>query len=379
MWKVVVICMLSFVLLPLQAQTSVKNETYFVSVSGNSSEETVAIMKYDSMKVSATTVSTFHVRMKQATVEHGIGFFDYNKAIAKENWKENGITYSRELISIFNTKLVAMHISASKKASLSLQISGSVPETYWVDCVGGLIEPCDSGFVISNANEVIAYFSPEKIPTQNGYFADKPVFRQVLQKQTGEYQDMYEAKELRLPKKEAKTLLVYNQAVNQEAMRKLSSGYWNGIFVSATDTISSAKHFDLFYASKQKKLIVEKIIRFSDGFIDVLPALDSNWMEKGRILNVETKAGFFVDLSWEDSALKTLVIKSKQGGNCRLRVHTEIDACKCLGLKPAVGDNPNKAFETEEGTVPIKPISCVICQTYDFDTYPGEHYVILGK
>lgn len=66
--------------------------------------------------------------------------------------------------------------------------------------------------------------------------------------------------------------------------------------------------------------ITESLMQCCEGEINLLPALPDEW-NSGYIKGLRAKGGFGVDISWEKGKLKTAVITSDYGGECRLRAN----------------------------------------------------------
>ena len=104
--------------------------------------------------------------------------------------------------------------------------------------------------------------------------------------------------------------------------------------------------------------IVEMLMQSHDGFIYLLPALPSLWQE-GSVNGIIARGGFELDLSWKNGKVSRLVVKSRKGGNCRLRSLTPLVG---KGLKKAKGENPNALYAVPEILTPI----INICTTSPF-------------
>ena len=131
--------------------------------------------------------------------------------------------------------------------------------------------------------------------------------------------------------------------------------------------------------------ITEMLLQCFDGAIDVLPALPDEW-KSGSISGLRTYGGFEVSVSWENSRITKLTIKSNLGGNCRIRVPNELVLKDGKGLKTASGANENPFFETFKVQKPIISASAKLNDTkvnntllYDFPTEKGKIYTLISK
>lgn len=84
-------------------------------------------------------------------------------------------------------------------------------------------------------------------------------------------------------------------------------------------------------------------------FIYLLPALPAQWKE-GSVNGIIARGGFELDLSWKNGKVSRLVVKSRHGGNCRLR---SLNPLAGKGLRKAKGENPNKLYAIPEILQPI--------------------------
>ena len=128
--------------------------------------------------------------------------------------------------------------------------------------------------------------------------------------------------------------------------------------------------------------IAEMLMQSYDGFIYLLPALPSRWTE-GEVKGLVARGGFELDMSWKNGKVSRLVLRSRIGGNCRLRSLTPLSG---KGLKHAKGENPNTLFAVDQVAAPLinkeaklNPINLKKTYLYDLPTEAGKEYVLIGK
>jgi alpha-L-fucosidase 2 len=99
------------------------------------------------------------------------------------------------------------------------------------------------------------------------------------------------------------------------------------------------------------------------------------------------RGGFeIVELEWHDGKLVKVVIKSRLGGNLRIRVPNDVKLSKGRLVKQPVGENQNPFYRLEQTPSPkISPSAAVqlpqLSKTklYDIDTRPGGLYMLTQK
>jgi alpha-L-fucosidase 2 len=116
-----------------------------------------------------------------------------------------------------------------------------------------------------------------------------------------------------------------------------------------------------------------------DGFIYVLPALPTVW-GKGEIKGLVARGGFEMDIKWSQNKVEKVTIKSRNGGNCRLRSLTPLTG---KGLIDAKGDNPNALYALPTTSTPLinekaklNPVELKKTYLYDLQTVAGASYEI---
>jgi alpha-L-fucosidase 2 len=128
----------------------------------------------------------------------------------------------------------------------------------------------------------------------------------------------------------------------------------------------------------------EMLLQSHDGAIHLLPALPDKW-SGGSVSGLCARGGFEItSLVWENGIMKEAVIKSKLGGNCRIRSYSELIFVDGKALSPANGVNANPFFYVPEINKPIiaksaadnkfktKPVF-----EYDIQTEAGKSYRLI--
>lgn len=101
--------------------------------------------------------------------------------------------------------------------------------------------------------------------------------------------------------------------------------------------------------------ISELLMQSHEGYIELLPALPSNWSE-GNFKGVCARDGFELEFSWISGKVKSVSILSKQGKTCRLRAGV-----------------PMKISSKGNNVKIRKPATGLI----EFDTKPGQRYELV--
>lgn len=128
--------------------------------------------------------------------------------------------------------------------------------------------------------------------------------------------------------------------------------------------------------------IAEMLMQSYDGFIYLLPALPSVWKE-GEVKGLVARGGFELDITWKEGKVSRLVVKSRLGGNCRLR---SLNRLSGKGLSKVRGENDNPLYAVDPVVAPLinkeaklNPVELKKTYLYDLKTEPGGEYVLLGK
>jgi len=95
--------------------------------------------------------------------------------------------------------------------------------------------------------------------------------------------------------------------------------------------------------------IAELLLQSHEGYIHLLPALPDE-LSSGEVKGLVARGGFVIDMKWENGLLETVVIYSRLGGNCRVKVNGNLTS-RNARLRPAQGENPNHLLAKPD-TVP---------------------------
>jgi alpha-L-fucosidase 2 len=132
--------------------------------------------------------------------------------------------------------------------------------------------------------------------------------------------------------------------------------------------------------------MTEMLLQSHAGAVELLPALPDAWAASGGVSGLRAYGGFELDFTWTNGVVQALVVRSRLGGNLRLRVPNELVSSDGSPLQPASGPNPNSFFETPVLKTPIISPSAnlselALAPTFVFDlaTEAGSLYSLAAK
>jgi alpha-L-fucosidase 2 len=131
--------------------------------------------------------------------------------------------------------------------------------------------------------------------------------------------------------------------------------------------------------------IAEMLLQSHDGAIHIVPALPDNW-NTGKISGLKARGGFELSFEWENGIIRKIIIKSNQGGNCRIRVPNELSFADGSAIQRATGQNTNPYYSIPEIKPPLIADPDKLSQVnikptllYDFSTEKGKEYTLINK
>ncbi len=307
-----------------------------------------------------------------------------DKAISEVRYIQAGNTFKREVFSDFDNDRIIFHMESSDKAAISFVITVdgglSVNQLDLIEADGDLRQMADS-FIVQGASNVTVGISLNRVSVQN---PDKS-YNQIKKKHIKEFEAAYSKFFFQLDKspnhKEIEHLFQYSRYVMLSS--DLSKSFHPQFLAASNDSIFHKEikpeaYMGLHHFVDYATYIKEKLVDISGDAINILPNLPSDWADKGRIVGVQMPGGFVIDLVWRDDEIKTLVVRSNLGGNCRLKVRKGIHGCKCLGMEAANGENSNPYYQNLGDTDLGKQLLSSY-KIFDFETYAGQVAVFSGS
>lgn len=131
--------------------------------------------------------------------------------------------------------------------------------------------------------------------------------------------------------------------------------------------------------------ITEMLMQSANGELHLLPAIPDVWLSGGSITGLRAIGGFeIVSMEWKDGKMVKAVIRSKLGGNLRLRVPNAMKLSSGGSLKTAAGKNSNSFYQVEETPAPVISDKATITpprlketMVYDVPTQAGKTYTFV--
>ncbi|PWG81368.1 glycoside hydrolase family 95 protein [Pararcticibacter amylolyticus] len=127
--------------------------------------------------------------------------------------------------------------------------------------------------------------------------------------------------------------------------------------------------------------IAEMLMQSHTGSLHLLPALPGDW-KNGNVKGLKARGGFeIVEMVWQLSRIRKLVIKSNLGGNLRLKVPNSLKGAPGTILKNAAGNNDNPFYYIDEIEKPLvspeakfRGLAQTEYTVYDVPTIKGRVY-----
>lgn len=115
--------------------------------------------------------------------------------------------------------------------------------------------------------------------------------------------------------------------------------------------------------------LTEMLVQSHDGAIHILPALPDNW-PLGNVKGLRARGGFEIEeLDWENGEVSKLKIKSKLGGNCRIRSYWPLAYKNGELLPVADGENNNPFYQLPNIKTPLISPNAKITDLKYADSY----------
>lgn len=125
--------------------------------------------------------------------------------------------------------------------------------------------------------------------------------------------------------------------------------------------------------------IAELLVQSHEGYIQLLPALPDE-LSSGEVKGLVARGGFVIDMKWDNGLLESLVIHSRLGGNCRIKVNGSLTS-RDARLEPAAGENPNPLLQKPDqvpfvnNALALNPeLNSDPGNIFDFQTEAGKTY-----
>ncbi|MDO5971795.1 glycoside hydrolase family 95 protein [Flavivirga aquimarina] len=132
--------------------------------------------------------------------------------------------------------------------------------------------------------------------------------------------------------------------------------------------------------------LTEMLVQSHDEAIHLIPALPDVWKD-GNVSGLRARGSFeIIALEWKNGVVEKVVIKSKLGGNCRIRTYNELVYADKNEITLASGMNKNPFYQTPTIKKPLISKSATLNEVvlrptylYDIPTKIGQEIVLIKK
>lgn len=132
--------------------------------------------------------------------------------------------------------------------------------------------------------------------------------------------------------------------------------------------------------------IAEMLLQSANGEIHLLAALPLAWAS-GSVTGLRARGGFeVIEMKWDNGKVTKLIIRSKLGGNLRIRVPNALASEKGRNLNRAKGANVNEFYFVDPTPRPIISSKAIASASfmpatigYDIPTSAGEVYTFRAR
>ena len=124
--------------------------------------------------------------------------------------------------------------------------------------------------------------------------------------------------------------------------------------------------------------IAEMLLQSHEDDLLILPALPSAW-HSGKVSGLVARGGFVIDIEWKQGKIRTLVVRSKVGGYCRLSIPRAHAFRLPAGLNAGDDKRSSPFFQgiiassvVNAASSPLQLLPVPETLSAGFDTKPGE-------